>query len=305
MKNWILGIALFPAFAYAQQLPHYTNFVYNYMHYNPATIGATPCMEMHLGYRQQWMGFPDAPVTAFANFHGKIAQNKYSFHGLGAIVESDDAGLLSYTGLQIGYAYHKRASGRYMLAMGLSGGFVQYRVDYGAMTLVSFNDPVINSAVSDFVAPQFNAGLWLYGNDRFYGFSMRNVVENKISGIDGKTRLNRHFGLSTGWAITLNEELVFKPALHLNYVIASDPSLDAQAMLEFKEMVSFGLAARPGNGLSGLIKLDVIKYVTIAYAYDLTLSKIRYDGLSTHEFVLGLRACSKPDPRHVPCAAYN
>jgi type IX secretion system PorP/SprF family membrane protein len=192
-----------------------------------------------------------------------------------------------------------------MLATGVSAGFLQYRVDYGSILLDDFNDPAINNAVSDFVTPQINFGLWLYRGDRFYGLSARHLVENKIDGLSDQTKLVRHYTFSAGRSIRMNKDLFFKPAFLVNYVPGSKMSLDMQALLEFREKVTVGLAARTGNGLAAIIKLGLIKYVTVAYAYDMTLSKMRYGGLHTHEIVLGIRACASKERYHVPCAAYD
>lgn len=291
--------------ATAQQLPQYTFFTYNYLQYNPAVTGATPCLELKLGYRQQWNGFPDAPKTAFANAHGKFGKTKFNFHGLGGIVESDDAGPLSYTMLHFAYAYHMRVARRYMLSSGISAGFLQYRVDYGSIILDNYDDPALNSAVTDFVLPQLNLGFWLYRGDRFYGLSMRHLTENKVDGLNGDTKLTRHYTFSAGRSIRLKDDLFFKPALLVNYVASSKMSLDVQALLEFREKFTIGLAARSGNGIGGIFKLGLFKYVTLAYSYDMTLSKIRYAGLHTHEIILGIRACAGADKYHVPCAAYD
>ena len=43
----------------------------------------------------------------------------------------------------------------------------------------------------------------------------------------------------------------------------------------------------------------------IGYAYDVTMNKIRYTAGSTHEIVIGLRACKEGSKMYVPCAAYD
>jgi hypothetical protein len=103
----------------------------------------------------------------------------------------------------------------------------------------------------------------------------------------------------------MNDDMQFKPAANLNVVKGSDPSLDLAAQFEYREKVTMGLTVRPGNGIGALVKLDIIKYVTLAYAYDLTLSRMRVDGLSSHELTLGIKACASDDKSHVPCAAYD
>ncbi|MBL7943069.1 MAG: type IX secretion system membrane protein PorP/SprF [Flavobacteriales bacterium] len=291
---------------FAQQLPHYTNFIYNYFAYNPAVAGTTKCVELKLGYRDQWKGVPDAPRTAFANLHGKLKAGKWNFHGVGGLVDSDDAGPFSYTSIHLAYAYHARVARRYMLATGISMGFQQFRVDYGAMVMENYSDPAIQGPISKFVMPKVNLGIWLYRGDRFYGISIKNLNENGVEGLGIQNPdIKRHYHFTAGRSIRMNDDLYFKPAININFVSASDPDFDFTAQLEYREKVTIGLGGRFGVGLTGLIKLSVIKYVTLAYAYDLTVNPLRVDGLNTHEIIIGIRACSGDEKSKVPCAAYD
>lgn len=293
-------------FSTAQQASHFSYFTYNYLQYNPAVAGTAPCLDLKFGLRRQWKGFEGSPTTAFANLHGKIGkESKFRIHGVGATVENDDAGPFGYTTVNVCYAIHRRLSNKYFFAAGIGVGFTQYGIDYGEMTLEFQSiDPAISGAVNDFVIPVFNAGLWLYRPDRFYGLSVRYLNSPKIEG-PSNTQLRRHYTLANGYAKRLTEELSFKPAFLLNYVGRSRSSLEAQLLLNYKDMVDVGIAARSGHGFSALLKLSVVKYVTVAYAYDITMNKIKYDGASTHEVIVGIRACKEGNPLHVPCAAYD
>lgn len=296
----------------AQQMSQYTHFIKNYIHYNPAAVGSVKCIEMNLGHRRQWMGVNGAPITSFANFQGKFGVKKFNFHGLGAVIETDDTGPLSYTQLSLAYAYHMRTSRKAMISTGISVGFTQYRIDYGEMKLDDFNDPAITGSVSDILAPQINIGVWYYRSDRFIGFSIRNAVRNEIeipfqesSGDPDKSFLISHFEVTGGKRIRMADDFTFRPSAQIKYVRGSKLAIDANAMIDYKDKFAVGLGARSGNGLAGLIQMDLFRYVSLAYAYDLTLSKIRVDGINSHEVILGLRACAKGSSRFkIPCAAY-
>jgi hypothetical protein len=119
------------------------------------------------------------------------------------------------------------------------------------------------------------------------------------------TQLRRHYTFAFGKVIQLNDKFAFKPGLLLNYVGKSKPSLDAQAMLEFKKIIAVGVAGRTGHGGSALVKLDALPYLTIAYAYDITANRLRYAATNTHEITLGFRACGLKERNHVPCAAFD
>lgn len=306
VRIFILPVFLFLIItSEAQQLPQFTYFTYNYLQYNPAVTGATPCLELKFGYRRQWRGLPDGPTTGFANLHGKFRKKKNNFMGLGGVVESDKAGPFVYTSAQLLYAYHMKLAKKYQLSAGVGVGFSQYRIDYSSMTLeFQESDPALFDNVNSFVFPGISAGLWLYREDRFYGISVRNLANRPVKGtID--TRLQPHYSFAYGYATRVSDEMVFKPAFLLNYVGRSKPSLDAQFVLEYKQKVSMGLAARTGHGVSALLKLSMLKYVTLGYAYDLTANKMRYASASTHEIVIGIRACAEKDRYDVPCAAYD
>ncbi|MFN8698356.1 MAG: type IX secretion system membrane protein PorP/SprF [Flavobacteriales bacterium] len=299
----ILGIA--SQRADAQQLPHFSYFTYNYINYNPAVTGFTPCPEMRLGYRQQWVGFEGSPASAFAVAHGRVGVKRKSFHGLGGYIENDAAGPFSYTSLHGNYAFHLKLSKGYTLSSGISVGFSQNRIDFGKMTLeIQQNDPAITSSVSEFIFPQINMGFWLYKSNRFYGVSLRQVRQSTIEDLEPQS-LRTHMTMSYGAAIVMSEDVTFKPAALLNYVGRSRASVEAQAVFDYRQIIALGAGMRSGNGFSALLKIDMIRYLTLIYAYDLTLSKLRFDSSGSHEVTLGFRACSDAEKGHVPCAAYN
>lgn len=290
----------------AQQLPQFTYFTYNYMQYNPAVVGTAPCLDLKFGVRRQWKGFEGAPTTGFANLHGKIGKkSEFHFHGLGATIETDDAGPFNYTTVHLNYAYHMRLANKYSLSAGLGLGFAQYSIDYGEMKFENqLEETAVFGIINDFIFPMFNAGLWLYRSDRFYGLSVRSLNNKSIDGLtDGQVR--RHITFANGYATRISQELTFKPAFLINYVGKSRPSIDGQLVLSFKDMVDVGIGARSGHGFSALLKLSAIRYVTIGYAYDVTMNKIRYVSGSSHEIVVGIRACKEGNKMYVPCAAYD
>lgn len=304
-KLLLIAFVVLPGLLLAQQLPQYTYFTYNYMNYNPAVTGSTPCLETKMGYRMQWADFNGAPRTYFVNVHNKFGLRRYNFHGIGAQVEADNAGPFGYTSLIVNYAYHLKLTKGYTLSSGFGVGFSQYRFSYTGISMPDMmNDPVINASVGQIVFPVVNFGLWLYKKDRFFGFSIRQLTAPKIKKLPD-THLERHYTFAYGRAIQMADDFVFKPAFLLNYVGRSKPSLEGQAMIEWKRRIAVGLAGRTGHGGSALVRIDVLPYLTLAYAYDITGNRIRYASYNTHEITLGFRACGLKERNHVPCAAYN
>jgi type IX secretion system PorP/SprF family membrane protein len=289
----------------SQQLGQYTNFVFNYQMVNPAATGYTTCTEFKTTYRQQWAGITGAPRTTSAMIHARLRANKNAFQGIGAIVETDQAGAFGGTGLTLNYAYHTRFSKGYNLAAGIGLGFMQYRIDY---TKLNFQDPLnetaVTNTVNDYIIPNINMGFWLYRGDRFYGLSIKSVTNSKVDGT-AATRYNRHYAITYGKYIKINKEFAFKPSFMFRWVKSTRPALDAQVLLSYRKAFAIGFAARNGHGLSAMVKLELLNQISIWYAYDVTLNKLRYGSYSTHEISIGLRTCSVLGKDKALCAAYD
>lgn len=293
----------------AQQLPQYTHYVLNYFQQNPAVAGTKSCLALNLGYREQWVGFEGAPKTAFVNLHGKFGESRFNFHGVGALVETDDTGPLSFTSVAFAYAYHGRVNRKAMLSFGASVGFMQYRVDLGAITLPqtgTLNDPALNQGRStEFVVPQIDFGMMYYKEDRFIGVTIRQLTRNTLGSVGINSRIQNHFILAGGKVIKLDGSFTFKPSFNLRYTAQSKPALDITAMMDYSEKVALGIGLRNGNGVSGLFRVNLYRYIDVGYAYDFTVSKIRFDGRHTHELVLGIKACGGNEGQAIPCSAYD
>lgn len=303
-------LVLLASNAEAQQTPVLSHYTLNYLQINPAVAGSKDCLDLKLGYRRQWMGVPEGPRTGFGNMHTAVGKGKGNFHGLGAQVWSDDTGPLGQTSLGLVYAYHMKLNRVYTLSAGVSVGFMQYRVDLGGITLPDvqlINDPAFdNRAASQFIFPNMQFGLWLYRDDRFYGFSISQLAGNNIDIIGLDSRLNQHFSLAAGRAIKLEDGFMFKPSAHLMFVPGSRVSFEATGMFDYKNIFEIGAGFRSESGLVGLVRIDLFKYVTVAYAYDYALSRMRFDGRHTHEVILGFNGCGRGETgRVVPCAAYD
>lgn len=304
----VISIGLLSFQVEAQQLTQYSHYVLNYFGINPAVAGSSPCLDLKIGYRKQWTGVEGSPSTAFANVHGNFGKKKHNFHGIGGQVETDDVGPLSFTSLAIAYAYHMKMNSRNFISAGIGAGFMQYRVDAAGLVLpeVGFgNDPAFGTAANEFVFPIVNFGLWYYNEDRFIGFSVRNVSNNNLTTIGSATRITPHYSLTAGKHVEMEEGFAFKPSAHLKYVASSRLSIDVTAMINYKDKLELGAGFRSESGIIGLLRVDLFKYVTLGYAYDRGLSRMRFGSPHTHEVVLGIKACALGDKRGVPCAAYQ
>lgn len=79
MKKGLLVIAavIMAAGLDAQQLPIYSQYLFNKYLINPAVAGADGYTSLNLTTRQQWTGYQGAPQTYSLSYNGRLLKQKY------------------------------------------------------------------------------------------------------------------------------------------------------------------------------------------------------------------------------------
>lgn len=312
MRHAITLIALFfAASASAQQLAQYSQYVFNQFSINPAVAGSKDCLDMRLGYRQQWVGYDGAPTTGWASMHGVIRPKGKPFkankHGFGAFIEADDAGNYGYTGFQLAYAYHIQMSRNFYVSMGLFGGVRQVKLAVGEITLGQYDDPVVNSQAAALVYPLVTPGLWCYGKNAWFGFSIHELLGNRIADVGVDSRLARHIMISGGYRHKIGRKTAFIPSALLKKAAASPVAMDINAMVEWNRTFGIGVGYRNGDALVAMAKIGFLEYFQLGYSYDVTTSRLRAVSSNTHEVILAITPCRKADTgkRMISCPAFD
>ena len=302
VATMLLIACLLPVTSRAQQISQYTQYWFNHFSVNPAVAGSKDCLDIRLGYRKQWSGFPGAPTTAWASVHGAIKAKGKPFvanrHGFGVFVEADDAGPYGYTAFNLAYAYHVQLAQDYFMSMGFFAGMKQMKLDAGEITLASYNDPAIDGSRSVFVFPEITPGIWFYSKRGWLGLSIPQLLGNKIKDFGlGESRLTRHYLLSGGYKYKLSKKVSLTPHALFKLSPGSPPALDLNLMLEYQKKVGVGMSYRNTDALAFMLKLSFLKFFQLGYSYDVTTSKIRVASSNTHEVILAITPCPPDDPR--------
>ncbi len=285
----------------AQQTPQYTQYVFNMFAINPAVAGSKDCIDVRLGYREQWVGFPGAPKTGWATVNSVLKPRKKrtiqaNRHGIGALVESDNTGPLGYTSLQLAYAYHIQMKQDVFLSLGFFGGIKQEKFSLGDVYAQNNNDPALAHNGSVLVYPDITPGIWLYGKSTWVGLSIQQMLGNRIDELGLESRLARHYIASAGHRYRVNKNFSVVPSTLLKLSPASPVALDLNVMLEYRRKVGLGVSYRNQDAVAAMIKVPFLKFFTLGYSYDVTTSQLRAGGANTHELILGIYPCAPLDP---------
>ncbi|HQV37768.1 MAG: type IX secretion system membrane protein PorP/SprF [Flavobacteriales bacterium] len=286
--------------AWAQQTAQYTQNVFNMFAINPAVAGSKDCIDVRLGYRQQWVGFPGAPVTGWATVAGTIKSKRRSFHanrhGIGTFVEADHTGPLGYTSFQLAYAYHIQMKQDFYMSLGFFAGLRQEKLSLGDVFADDNSDPALANNGSVFVYPDVTPGIWFYGKSTWAGLSVQQALGNKVKGIGVETRLTRNYIASLGHRFRLNKNFSAVPSGLFKLSPGSPLAMDINVMMEYRRKLGLGVTYRNQDAVAFMIKLPFLKFFTLGYSYDITTSRLRVGGANTHELILGIYPCAALDP---------
>src|SRR6476646_7666190 len=142
---WSSVILLFPMAAAAQQMPYYSQFRSNLFMLNPAVTGTKKLVDARINYRNQWMGYDDAPKTTGFSLHSRFMKGKM---GAGMYVMNDKIGPTKQTNFGLAYAYHIRFPD-VELSAGASANFSKFTLIGDKMFLHNSQDPALDQHVTN------------------------------------------------------------------------------------------------------------------------------------------------------------
>lgn len=304
-------LALVAMHGQAQQLAQYSQYVFNQFSVNPAVAGSKDCLDLRMGYRQQWVGLEGAPTTGWVSLHGVLRPKGKPFqpnkHGFGMFIEADDAGNYGYTGFLLAYAYHMQMSRDFYMSMGLFAGMRQVKLAVGDITLSQYDDPVVNSKAAVLVYPEITPGIWCYGRSGWAGLAIHQALGNQMEGIGTDSRMVRHIMVSGGYRYRIARKTAFVPSGLLKIAGGSPIAMDVNAMVEWNRTYGLGLGYRNGDAFVAMMKIGFLKFFQLGYSYDITTSKLRVASSNTHEIILAITPCRKADAskRMISCPAFD
>lgn len=272
-----------------QQMPQYTQYMFNDFVINPAVAGIDDFYQIRTNHRFQWVGLMDPPLTNSLAFYGPHAKLDM---GYGAYVYNDVTGPTSRTGLTGSYAYNIAVGSKMRLSMGISASVMQYRVDGTQLNPKDVSDPSILNMVSTSYLPDAGLGLYLYADEFYVGLSLAQLLNNNLEIFENRNGLNRlktHFNLTGAYRFHLDEDWLIEPSIMIKGTAPKEFGFDLTARVEWKKMVWGAIAYRNKESVGILLGYVHEEHFIFGYAYDIGISTLRYYNTGTHEIMIGYR----------------
>ncbi|MCD6068476.1 MAG: putative rane protein [Bacteroidetes bacterium] len=280
----------------AQQLGIFTNYLLNDYYYNPAVVGAKDVAIANLSYRRQWTGFTDAPVSYMGSVYGSV-KNKRKV-GLGGTIIGDKSGLLQRTGGYFTYAYHFDLTKKLRLGLGISAGFLQYRIKLYDVRVIDNGDDMLTGNVLSSNAFDANSGFYLYHEKFFVGVSGNQLLNYKLPFANSNSRLKPHMYGMAGYNFKFGSGKVKKNELQPSFMVReanNNVNIQGDLSLKYTYNKAFWIGAmyRTETAVCALVGFNYKDRFNVAYAYDYALNRINQYSMGTHEFWLSYTITKK------------
>ena len=285
-----------------QQQPVTDLYIFEGLTINPAFAGASVQLSATLIHREQWVNFPGAPKTSVFATHSTFMKNKI---GVGLLITNDRIGIHSDIGVYGTYAYRIEME-RVTLSMGLQGGFNNISSNFSLLNIKDQTDNLLAGSIST-LNPNFGAGIYLYNNISFVGFSVPYILNSQIVDVESvlsEARRFRYYYLYGGTTYDLNPNVKFRPSGLLRIQEGAPFSMDITARFILYEAVSVGTSYRWADAIMLIVEVKLHENLHFGYAYDHTLSDIGRFSNGSHEIMLNYRYKIPIVHQGLACPAY-
>jgi len=295
--------------AIGQQLPLYSQYLYNKYLINPAVAGSDGYTSVSLIAREQWVGYSGAPRTFSFSWQTRVLKKSFILKqtrvkrevfrpksdgkvGFGAYVFSDKNGLVQRTGFQVSYAYHMWLQKSTQLSFGLGFTGYYYKIDEKQINFENPDEPLLNNNLRRGIfVPDLTFGVYLLNAKYSFGFSAEQLSEAsaKFGGSAYKNfAMSRQYYLFGSYDLSPANGTIIQPSFLLKMSEQLKPQVDIGATYIYNQGFWAGLAYRTSGALIANVG---VKYQNIffGYAFDFTMQEIQRITYGTHELTVALK----------------
>ena len=291
-------VLLWPFALGAQQAPQYTLSLLNKYGFNPAYAGMDASLSVTGSFKTQWEGLPGKPSFQQLNAHMPV----YIINGgAGFQLENDALGAEKTLGFTASYNYvYESPFGLFSFGLGL--GILQKKLDGSLLRTpggiyegptIEHNDPILSDETGTGIGPDLQAGVYFINDFIEAGISVQHALGNMISlnnANQTQFQLKRNYYLFAEYSYRIREDIDIYPGV----LIKSDliqTQTDLTLRAEYLSIYFGGLVIRGHSGNTfdavGIIMgAKVSKQLTLGYAYDAPVSKLRKFTDGTHELLI-------------------
>lgn len=318
MRKLIFVLVLFlPVQVFAQQLPLYSQYLYNKFLINPAHAGSDGFTSFNMTARNQWAGYAGSPKTFSLSGQVRVLKKGYRLRmnhrmintqyipksdgrlGFGGYIFNDRHGLVHRTGLQLTYSYHTWLEDYTQLSFGLALNGYHLIIKADEYSFEEMDEPWLNNNLrkgvfvtdADFgvylLNPHYDIGL---SSQQLFGSAAR-VGEYAYRNF----KMYRHYYLFGSYNFQVHVRTELQPSLMLKMSDLLKPQADIGFNYIYDQSIFAGVAYRTGGALVANLRARVIPSevdmvsMFFGYAYDFSLNRMQKATFGSHEVMIALK----------------
>lgn len=285
---------------------------------NPAVAGSENYIDIKTGYRRQWTGIEGAPESTYLTVHlplGKLNMNTTAtsfpsreenggkalyrnylegnkgkiipHHGFGVMMITDEAGAIKRSAFNLTYAYHLPVGRTFKMSTGINLGAAFYDVNEDKLALTNPDDPAF--LTYNHIKPVISAGAMVYSHRLFAGFTASQLLEDEISGSQGRQNGSYpHLYLTGGYKIAMSPKFSVLPSTLVKYLKPLALSMDFNLKLLYGDRIWLGGSYRSQDAVVVMGGINIDNLFQVSYAYDMAYTGIGSISAGSHDFVIGV-----------------
>ena len=274
-------------FSNAQQLPQFTQYMYNTIAVNPAYAGSRDALSIVALNRNQWAGFDGGPETQTLSIHSPLRNEKL---GLGLSLINDKAGFENFTYAYVDFSYTIQASADVEVSFGLKGGMTYYKLAEELYNYTEVNqDAYFDERLNRWNA-NFGAGILVHSDKWYVGLSIPKIINHDMNNSTDYAALETvHYYALGGYVFDLSKSLKLKLSFRVKYTKGAPISNDFTANLLYNEKVWLGGSYRINGkqrAIGAIVDFQVSDQFRVGYTYEIPTGEIRPYTSGSHEILL-------------------
>jgi len=313
---YILFFVILGQISFAQQLPLYSQYLYNKFLINPAHAGSDGFTSFNITAREQWVGYSGAPRTYSISFQTRVLKRSYKLVtkssnrtvyrpktdgrvGLGGYVFSDRNGLVQRTGFQTSYSYHMWLQDYTQLSMGLALTGYYFSINVNERSFEDPSEPWLTDYLRRGVfVPNADFGVYLLNPRYDFGFSAQQLFGSaaKIGDYAYRSyKMYRHYYMFGSYNFAAGAKSEIEPSILLKMSEQFRPQGDFGITYIYDQNFWAGLSYRSSGAVIANLRFKFVPGWTnnaamfIGYAFDFTSNQIQSVTYGTHELTIALK----------------
>jgi type IX secretion system PorP/SprF family membrane protein len=302
--------------SFGQQLPLYSQYLYNKFLINPAHAGSDGFTSFNITAREQWIGYSGAPRTYSISFQTRILKRHYELKkslfsgnvyrpktdgkvGFGGYIFSDKNGLVQRTGFQTSYSYHMWLQDYTQLSLGLALTGYYFSLNVNDKSFEDPSEPWLNDYLRRGVfVPNADFGIYLLNPKFDFGFSAQQLFGSaaKIGAYAYRNyKMYRHYYMFGSYSFTSGVKTELEPTLLMMMSEQFKPLADIGLTYIYDQSFWAGLSYRTSGAIIANVRFKFVpSHVNMTslffgYAFDFTANKIQSVTYGTHELTIALK----------------